>query len=74
MDKAMSFVWTPAPPCVTEEDSRDDESDGSGEDRSMMGDVDDRGEDERSDSRVVGHASSTDWDVLRLGGNTTLSS
>ncbi|KAJ7840423.1 hypothetical protein B0H13DRAFT_2287121 [Mycena leptocephala] len=49
MDKAMSFVRTPAPPCIAEEDSRD-ESDGGGEDRSMMGDVDDRGEDERGNS------------------------
>jgi hypothetical protein len=61
MDKAMSFVRTPALPCVAKEDSRDNESDGGGEDRSMMGDVDDRGgEDERSDSGVVGRASSTD--------------
>lgn len=65
----MSFVRTLAPPCVAEEDSRDDKSDGGGEDPSMMGDVDDCG-----DCGVVGHASSTDWDVLRLGGNTTLPS
>ena len=60
--------------CILPTDSRDDESDGGGEDRSMIGDVDYRGEDERGDSRVVGRASSTDWDVLRLGGNTTLPS
>ncbi|KAJ6550271.1 hypothetical protein B0H19DRAFT_1237222 [Mycena capillaripes] len=43
----MSFIRTLVPPCVTEEDPWDDESNGGGEDRSMMGDVDDRGEDER---------------------------
>jgi hypothetical protein len=74
MDKAMLFAPTPAPPCVAEEDSRDDKSDGGSEDRSMIGDVDYRGEDERGDSGVVGRASSTDWDVLRLSGNTTLPS
>ncbi|KAJ6592742.1 hypothetical protein B0H19DRAFT_1224581 [Mycena capillaripes] len=43
----MSFVRTLALPCVMEEDPRDDESDGGGEDRSMMGDIDDHGKDER---------------------------
>ena len=38
----------------------------------MMGDVDDCSEDEGGDSRVAGHASSADWDISRLGGNTKL--
>jgi len=51
----MSFVETLALPCTAEEDPQDDESDGGGEDRSMMGDVDDRGKDKRDSQCCGGH-------------------